>query len=354
MKTLRKSALLTDIHFGKKANSTVHNEDCLRFLDWFCEQVKNDPEIDHVVFLGDWNENRSSINVATLNYSYQGAKKLNELGLPVYFCVGNHDLYHRHTRELHSIVPFQEFSNFKVIDQPIVDKNVGEGVLFAPYMFHNEYPTLSQYNKIPVWMGHFEFQGFVITGYNQRMLTGPKADQFENVRKIFSGHFHKRQSQGNTHYIGNCFPMDFSDTGDDERGMATYDHVKGKINYINWEDCPKYLRVNLTDLLDETVLIPKHARVKCAVDTAITFEESAFVRQKFLEDFELREFTLEESKEIMSALKNTQTNVVDEDGEFKLDSVDELVTQMLQDINSDHIDNNMLIQIYRDLRIEVK
>ena len=89
-KKLKKGAMCTDIHFGKKMNSEVHNEDCLNYLDWFCENVKNDPSIDHVWFLGDWNEQRAAINGLTLKYSYAGAKKLNELGLPVYFLLGNH------------------------------------------------------------------------------------------------------------------------------------------------------------------------------------------------------------------------------------------------------------------------
>src|SRR5271165_4399695 len=136
-KSLRKAAIFTDLHWGKKANSQTHNEDCLRFIDWFCERVQSDSTIDHVVFMGDWNENRSSLNIATLNYSYQGAKKINNLGLPVFFCVGNHDLYHRHTRELHYVVPFNEFKNFTVVDNPLVVDTVGEQTLFCPYMFHD-------------------------------------------------------------------------------------------------------------------------------------------------------------------------------------------------------------------------
>ena len=83
--SLKKGAFFTDIHFGKKANSRTHNQDCLNFIEWFCQQVREDPDIDYVGFLGDWNENRSSINIDTLGYSYQGARALNQLGLPVFF-----------------------------------------------------------------------------------------------------------------------------------------------------------------------------------------------------------------------------------------------------------------------------
>lgn len=75
MTKLKKGAYFTDIHFGKKQNSEVHNQDCLDFIDWFCEQVKKDPEIDYIAFLGDWNENRSALNIATVNYSHRGIKR---------------------------------------------------------------------------------------------------------------------------------------------------------------------------------------------------------------------------------------------------------------------------------------
>ena len=101
MKKLQKAAVCSDIHFGRKANSPQHNTDCLAFLDWFCDAVRSDPSIDHVFFLGDWHENRSAQNVSTIKFSYEGASKLNDLGMPIYFCVGNHDLFHRHTRDVY-------------------------------------------------------------------------------------------------------------------------------------------------------------------------------------------------------------------------------------------------------------
>lgn len=52
MTQLLKAAVFTDIHFGAKGNSDEHNTDCLNFVSWFCEQVRNDPLIDHVFFFG--------------------------------------------------------------------------------------------------------------------------------------------------------------------------------------------------------------------------------------------------------------------------------------------------------------
>lgn len=347
-KKLQRGAYCTDIHFGKKANSQLHNDDCLQYLDWFCRRAQEE-NADYIAFLGDWNENRSALNIATLDYSYRGAKKLNDLGLPVYFCIGNHDLYHRHTRELYSVVPFKEFTNFHIIDAPVVVPEIADSILFSPYMFHDEYPGLAQYLKLPFWAGHFEFKGFQVTGYNIIMPTGPDPQDFAGPKHIASGHFHKRQANLNIVYMGNTFPMDFGDAGDNERGMMVYDHTTEKMTFDNWEECPKYIKTKLTDILDNTAPLQPNARVKCAVDVPISFEESTYLRQNWIEQYKLREFTMEESKEIAAALTGTQASI--DPNNIKLDSVDDLVLQMLTDIDSEHIDNNILIEQYQRIRV---
>jgi DNA repair exonuclease SbcCD nuclease subunit len=120
---LQVTASCTDIHFGAKNNSTQHNEDCLNYLKWFCDNVKHN-NVDNIIFLGDWFENRSTLNISTMHYSYMGAKMLNELGIPVYFVIGNHDLYHRHTRDIYSTIHFNEFSNFQVITEPTIINDI--------------------------------------------------------------------------------------------------------------------------------------------------------------------------------------------------------------------------------------
>lgn len=339
---------MTDIHFGRKSNSIQHNEDCLRYIDWFVNYVKKDGKIDYIGFLGDWNENRSALNIATLNYSYQGAKKLNDLGLPVYFVIGNHDLYHRNSREIHSAINFQEFDNFHVISQPTVIDNIEGKMLFVPYMFPDEYPELAKYLNLPFWAGHFEFKGFEVTGYGMKMPTGPEPKDFKGPKYIVSGHFHKRQADENIIYIGNCFPMDFGDSGDNHRGLMIYDHIQQEMAFEDWAECPKYIKTDLSSILDKTIIIPQEARVKVNIDIPISFEESNYLRTTFIEKFNLREFVMEDSPEIQTAITDTDTSAVIAENE--LSSVDELVHLMLKEVESDHIDSQKLIEIYTSLK----
>lgn len=346
MKKLTRGAFCTDIHFGRKQNSSQHNEDCIHFLQWFVKQAAEN-NCDYIGFLGDWNENRTALNISTLNFSYVGAKILNDTGLPVFFCVGNHDLYQRHTREIYSVVPFKEFTNFTVIDHPTVIKHIGDGALFSPFLFHDEYPKLKEFKKLPFWGGHFEFNGFILTGYSHKMENGADPLLCKGPDHILSGHFHKRQSQGNIHYIGNCFPMDYGDSGDTDRGMVVYDHDTRTPTYINWNECPKYVRVKLSELLENGVDLPNDARVTCVPDVDITYEENMELKKTFAEKYGLREFVLDERALYDDALTATESNV----DCSKLDSIDELVVQMLGEIVDEQIDNKLLIQQYKDIQV---
>ncbi len=353
-KKLVKTAAFTDIHWGAKSNSESHNRDCMNYIEWFCDKVKADPSIDHIMFLGDWFENRAALNISTMDWSYRGAKKLNELGLPVFFIIGNHDLYHRHTRAVYSTVNFHEFSNFTIINEPTVVQTIGNGALLCPFLFHNEYPSLIKHNTLDTWWGHFEFKDFLVTGYGMKMPTGPDASDFNGPKHIMSGHFHKRQQDKNVVYIGNTFPSNFGDAGDNDRGMMVYDHEQDNMSFINWDDCPKYIRTSLTDLLDGTTQLHKEARVKCIVDVPISYEESVFIKEKYVADLALREFVLEESHDLQQALENTDIDDIEamlEDDELVGATIDELVVQMLKSIDTDKIDNDLLISQYNRLKL---
>jgi len=359
-KQLLKTASFTDIHWGCKNNSEQHLQDCDRYIDWFCENVRKDPTIDSIVFMGDWYENRTALNIMTLSYSHRGAEKLNDLGLPVYFIIGNHDLYHKHTRELYSTITFDTFSNFIIVNEPTVFPELGVGgAMLSPFLFPEEYPGLIKYRDLKTWWGHFEFKDFVVTGYSMKMPTGPDASDFAGPDRIFTGHFHKRQHDRNVYYIGNTFPTNYGDVDDDERGMMIYDHKANKAKFLDWEDCPKYRKVRLSVMLGGNVDIPKGARVKCIIDDSnVTSQEINALRVQTLAKYDLREFVTEEdTQELDEILTSTETEVViNDDGtttEVKVVqtniSIDELVLQMLENIEGESIDKAALISEYKKL-----
>jgi DNA repair exonuclease SbcCD nuclease subunit len=345
MKKLKKGAHFTDIHFGCHNNAEQHNVDCVEYVDWFCERAI-EHNVDHIKFLGDWFESRANISISTLHYSYIAAKKLNDLGIPVYFVVGNHDLFQRNTRDIFSTVQFQEFSNFTIINDPTIITDIETEPLICPFLFPEEYPDLVKYHNTETWFGHFEFKGFVVTGNSVIMKSGPEHTLFKGPKHIFSGHFHKRQQSGNVVYIGNTFPTNFGDENDSERGMMIYDHTTQDIQFLNWEDCPKYTKITISKLLDGDVTIYPNSRVKCLMDEPLSFEEITLLKNQIVEEYNLRGFTIEEA-DTSETISDTETDMVsDEDTIY---GVDDLVVKMLGDIDTPNIDNDLLIEQYRSL-----
>ncbi len=345
---IKKIAMFTDIHWGAKVNSQLHNQDCDTFIDWFCDMVHQDHQIDCVCFLGDWNENRSALNVSTINYSYIGAKKLNDLGIPIFFIIGNHDLYYRTSREIHSIVTYAEFTNFVIIDEPTIIPNKQHDIFLCPFMFPDEYTSLQQYLNIPLWLGHFEFKGFEVTGYGMKMTSGPSASDFKGPTYILSGHFHKRQQQPNCNvvYIGNAFPTNFGDTGDINRGMATYKLASKELKFVDWSDCPKYTNTTVSALSQQKLALHSNSRVRCVCDIPIEFDESVQLKEYFTKKYNLREFTLEESSHNQTILTGA--------GELKLDdthptNTSDQINNMLLNIDSNVIDSKLLSSIFMNL-----
>ena len=342
MDKLKRAGLFTDIHFGRKNNSKVHNEDCKNYIAWFIQQCK-EYEVDHIAFLGDWFEERTSIDSLTQRYAFDAAQDLNALGVPIFFIVGNHDLYYRDNRAVYASYIYNSLENFWLIDKPIICQDTLIPTLYSPFLFEPEYANLSKYFDIPIWMGHFEFKGFVLTGDTVVKESGPDPDKFTAPQFIFSGHFHKRQNSKNIHYIGNTFPMDFGDVNDNSRGMAIFDYVSESVQYIDWEDCPKYQKVKLSELKANPSLLQEGARVKCIADIDITYSQNSELKSKMLDVYDLREFSIEE----VMTVTVSDSELTEE--ELELETTTNLVRLLLGKIESDKIENDKLIEIYDGL-----
>ena len=328
----------------------MHNNDCLTYVKWLAAQAI-ETQADHIIFMGDWFETRSAINIHTLHLAHQAMTILNDLNLPIFMIVGNHDCYFRNSRNVHSLVQYSEFSNVTVIDNITHEPSIGDGgTLLVPYAFGDEYEQMKNYLHLKTWFGHFEFQGFVITGQNHTMTSGPRPADYIGPA-IFSGHFHKRQTIGNITYIGNTFPMDYSDAGDIARGCMTYDHATDAIEFFDWEACPKYQRVYLSELLDkgpENVLW-EHARVKCYVDRALDYEQSMLLKDALIDEFHLREFVMEEVVDLNEVARGDSQVVISE--EDQLEDVDHMVVRLLEGIQTEVISPTKLISIYNSLEV---
>jgi hypothetical protein len=169
-----------------------------------------------------------------------------------------------------------------------------------------------------------------------------RADDLQGFEHVFSGHFHKRQTKKNVTYIGNCFPHNYADAGDDDRGLMILEWGK-EPEFHSWPDQPKYRVFKLSDVLNHTekMLQPgMHCRVNIDID--ISYEEATFIKETFIDTYNLREITLIPQKEV-----DVGENIML--GNIQFESVDQIVTSQLTNINSDHYNQKLLLDIYRNL-----
>ena len=334
----KKAAVFTDIHFGLKGNSRVHNQDCEDFIDWFIEQAKLNG-CETAIFTGDWHHNRNSLNLTTMDATIRSLEKLGAAFEKFYMFAGNHDLYYKDKRDVKSTEFAKHIPGVTVVDEIIVDDDVA----LVPWLVGDEWRRMEKIQSKYLF-GHFELPSFYMNAMVQMPDHGElKSEHFKNQEYVFSGHFHKRQKQGKIHYIGNAFPHNYADAWDDDRGMMILDKENnGEPQYINWPNCPKYRTVKLSRLIDEKdSLIKPNMYLRVTLDLPISYEEANFVKETFIEQYGCREITLIPQKQLEEI--NTELDIA------QFESVDQIVSKEIQAIDSEQFNKKLLLDIYSDL-----
>ena len=332
----KKVACFTDIHFGLKSNSSVHNQDCEDFVDWYIAKAKEEG-CDTGIFMGDWHHNRNSLNITTMDYSLRALEKLGQAFDQFFFFPGNHYLYYKDKRDIHSVEFGKYIPGVTVVHEPTTIGNV----TLCPWLVGEEWKSVGKKGGKYIF-GHFELPNFFMNAMVQMPDHGEiQVGDFKNYELGFSGHFHKRQQQKNIIYIGNAFPHNYADAWDDDRGMMILEWG-GEPEYHSWPDQPTFRTVKLSQLIDEadTIIKPKqHLRVTLDID--ITFEEASFIKEKFISDYDIRELTLIAEKKDIEINTNIDVQA--------FESVDQIVSSQIINIESDQFDKNILLEIYNSL-----
>ncbi len=333
----KKAAVFTDIHFGLKGNSPTHNKDCIDFVDWYIEKAK-DEGCETGIFTGDWHHHRNSLNITTMDYSLKALEKLGKAFDQFFFFPGNHDLYYKDKRDIHSVEFGKYIPGITVVHKPITTNEV----TLCPWLIGDEWKTIGKGGGKYIF-GHFELPNFFMNAMVQMPDHGElQLEAFNQYELGFSGHFHKRQRRGNMIYIGNAFPHNYADTWDDDRGMMILEWGK-EPEFHAWPDQPTFRTVKLSQLIDEadTIILPKQY-LRVGLDIDVSFEEASFIKQKFMEDYPIRELTLVPEKKDSVDLLNAPA--IDN---FK--TVDEIVSGSIVNIESDVYNTNTLLEIYNSL-----
>lgn len=290
------------------------------------------------MFLGDWSHQRAALNMQTLQYSLRSLEKLSAAFDRFYFIPGNHDLYYRDKRDIYSTEWARHIPNIQIVNDWFQDGDV----VIAPWLVGDDHKRIPKL-KGQYMFGHFELPHFKMNAMVEMPDHGEiQVDHFGNFERVFSGHFHLRQQKKNIHYIGNCFPHNYADAGDTARGMMTLEWGREPV-FHSWPGQPLYKVLKLSQVIDNApTLLSANMHVRVELDIDISYEEASFIKDTFVKDYSLREM----------ALIPVKNNNVDSDmapGEVKFESVDQIVTDQLTNIESDFYDPKLLLKIYQNL-----
>lgn len=252
---MNKVAIITDTHFGVHSGSPLFLESQMKFFkEQFVPYLKENG-IKDIIHLGDFYDNRNSINVLVKTEVYKLFEEyLKDFNITI--LVGNHDSFFKTTISVNSLKFLKQFPNVTLVEDVELHKFNGRDILLVPWQVDNEEFRQRVANKqtdCEVLMGHLEIQGFK---FNNKAVCehGLKTDMFmNNFKLVFSGHFHTRSSIKRKdqviQYIGNPYHLTRHDI-DDDRGFCVLNTDTLEYEFINNNVSIRYVKLTYPDAIE--------------------------------------------------------------------------------------------------------
>lgn len=258
---MSKILLYSDIHHAQHKKSMDRLHDCIAVQEWVF-QVARENNIKDIVFGGDLFQDREKIDIITYHLVFDVFLK-NSQEFNVWLLLGNHDLWYYERWDITSVRAFSAIPNVKVIDKVCTLEIAGHDIDFLPFT-HNPIKYIKQLEKtakkrkgLKVLVGHLSLDGaFTNTKYktysdviveHDGEMVKVDASAFKAWDKVWLGHYHGPQEQGNVEYIGSPLQLSFGEV-DQEKHIVIYDMDSGIREYINNEFSPKHLILSENEL----------------------------------------------------------------------------------------------------------
>jgi DNA repair exonuclease SbcCD nuclease subunit len=242
---------------------------------------------------------------------------------------------------VHSLEFVKEFENVVLVEDTLIE---GDST-YVSWLTEEDHKNIPSFNTKYIF-GHFEIPTFLLNNIIRMPENGLiGVESFDSkVEYVFSGHFHKRQLKRSKkgyeiHYIGNCFPHDFSDANDIQRGFCVLEDDK-EPRYVNWKETPNYISAPLSYILRNPFgTINGNSYAKIEVDINVSNDEVMFIREELLKIHGNRELSF------VYPTNDEEDDMDDlDDSTFK--SIDDIVLKALDNVDSSSYNKEMLKKYY--------
>lgn len=259
-----KVAVFSDLHLGIYGNSEQWHDIALKWCDWIVQDLKK-KKIKDILFLGDFFDNRSEVSVQTIHIASKILSNLSEFN--IIMIVGNHDAFYKNRSDVHSLGLIHGHSNIKVVDSVYDITEFGKRMLFVPW--NSDIPD-EKYDYI---FGHFEITNFKMNNFKVCTHGLSPSSLLSKSKCVFSGHFHNRYhkdyKEGSIYYVGNTFPMDFSDVSN-IKGYYLLDIEDGDLEFVENKVSPKFKKILISKLKEYSKIDIQNNIIKVVIDIDIS------------------------------------------------------------------------------------
>lgn len=282
-----KVAIFSDLHLGIYANSEKWHDVALNWATWMANELKS-KNIKDILFLGDFFHNRSELSVQTLHVASEIIEHFKDFEMIM--VTGNHDCFYKNRCDVHSLGLLKNHNNITIIDSPQVIQAFGKNLLFVPW--NCDLPD----GKFDYTFGHFEIQTFKMNNYKV-CDHGMDIMDFlaSRTSNVFSGHFHhrntKKYNEGMINYVGNTFPMDFSDI-DNVKGYHTLDIESGELEFFENTISPRFKKILASQIKSYKSKDIENNIIKLVIDLEMS-DKNVEKFQLYISKFKPWQFTTE-------------------------------------------------------------
>jgi DNA repair exonuclease SbcCD nuclease subunit len=287
--------------------------------------------IKKIIHLGDYYENRTSINFKALSHNRRiFLDELRVRGIHMDIIPGNHDVYYKNTNNLNALKELlgHYMSEVRIIEKPTVVDYDGMKYAHIPWINpENEEKTRYFLNTC------------------KADVVG--ADAFRRFDMVLSGHFHTKSNQGNIHYLGSQMEFMWSDVDDRKyfhvldtstRELTPVENPVTIFEKILYDDTKQQQALRNVANLDEKF-------VKVIVINKTKPQEF----EKFIDRINMRKIHGLQIAENFQDFAGAQVD----DENINLDSTDELLYTYIEAVDTD-LDKDRIKMQVRELMIEAQ
>ena len=370
LEKVNKIFLLGDLHLGIRNNSIEWASSQKDYLiNQFCKEIDElgfNEETDILIQEGDWFHNRENTNNRIWNDSLEVFSALSKkFKRGIYIILGNHDVYYKDNNSIHSLKGIEKiFQNVHVFEKPeVLNINSTHNILMLPWIESESKisNTVSKYIGVADFIiCHADIKDFKLNKW-VKLHTGLESNILKNFTRVYSGHIHIHQDNGNVLYTGTPFELDRGDRGN-PKGFHMLELSQKDNSPIFIETfkenmfSPRFLKVDAFDLLEmkldqiKDIFHNNYVDIMMKVDKASSFPVTRFM--EIIERFDYKKVEFFTYNPVIKDIDSTENQEAVE--EIKEYDVYEIFLDMLEQRSYPESYNNVMKNYFNVLNNKIK